>query len=66
MTKFSTDFKLNVVKFYLENNVSKHEIAKQFGVIKFELIKWIAKKSVIFIFRIKKNSQSIFVINQKV
>jgi len=42
MTKFSTDFKLNVVKFYLENNVSKHEIAKQFGVIKSEVIKWIA------------------------
>ena len=42
MTKFSTDFKLNVVKFYLENNVSKHEIAKRFGVIKSEVIKWIA------------------------
>ena len=42
MTKFSTDFKLSVVKFYLENNVSKHEIAKQFGVIKSEVIKWIA------------------------
>ncbi|WP_394192041.1 transposase [Paenisporosarcina quisquiliarum] len=42
MTKFSTDFKLSVVKFYLENNVSKHEIARQFGVIKSEVIKWIA------------------------
>lgn len=42
MTKFSTDFKLNVVTFYLENNVSKQEIAKQFGVIKSEVIKWIA------------------------
>lgn len=43
MSKYSSEFKLEVVKYYLENNVGYQTAADHFGVAYFLVIRWIRK-----------------------
>ena len=43
MSKYSSEFKLEVVKYYLENNVGYKTTAKHFGVASAPVLRWIRK-----------------------
>ena len=43
MGKYSSEFKLNVVKYYLENNVGYKTTAKHFGVGYSPVVRWVRK-----------------------
>ena len=43
MSKYSSEFKLEVVKYYLENNVGYQTTANHFGVAYSPVIRWIRK-----------------------